>query len=96
MRRKNEQSLQEVLKEILKKYNLEKRFEQTEIGDVWNNMLGPSVANQTRRVLLKNGVMTVYIDSALVKQEMNMLKTRLIEALNEAMGKPVVKELIIK
>lgn len=96
MRKQNEQTLTEVLHEILKKYNLERRFEQAEIADIWNKTLGPSVANQTKRVVLKNGVLTVYIDSALVKQELSMLKSRLVASLNESMGKEVVKEIIIR
>jgi len=96
MRKQNEQSLQEVLHEILKKYNLERRFEQAEVADIWNKTLGPSVANQTKRVVLKNGVLTVYIDSSLVKHELNMLKGRLVASLNETMGKEVVKEIFIR
>lgn len=95
-KRNNEQTLQEVMQVILKKYNLEKRFEQTEVADIWNKTLGPSVAKQTSRVLLKDGILTVYLDSALVKQELNMLKTRLIESLNESMGKEVITEIRIR
>jgi len=96
MRKRNEQSLQEVLHEILKKYNLERRFEQAELADIWNKTLGPSVANQTKRVVFKNGVLTVYIDSALVKHELNMLKSRLVDSLNETVGKPLVTEIHIR
>ena len=95
-KRSNEQTLQEVLHVILKKYNLEKRFEQAEVANIWNKTLGPSVANQTSRVILKDGILTVYLDSTLVKQELNMLKTRLVASLNESMGKEVVKEIRIR
>ena len=96
MKRQNEQTLQEVLQVILKKYNLEKRFEEAEVADIWNKTLGPSVAHQTRRVVLKDGILTVYLDSTLVKHELNMLKTRLMESLNESMGKAVIKEIRIR
>lgn len=96
MRKQNEQSLKEVLHEILKKYNLERRYEQAEVADIWNKTLGPSVANQTNRVVLKNGVLTVYIDSALVKQELNMLKSRLVASLNETIGKELITEIYIR
>ena len=60
MRKQNEQSLQEVLHQILKKYNLERGYEQAEVPDIWNKRLGPSVANQTKRVVLKNAVLTIF------------------------------------
>ena len=95
MRRKNEQTIGEVIGEMIKAYGLEKRLKQAEIGQVWNQLLGPSVARCTERVTLNNGVVTVYLDSSLVKHELNMMKSRLVAALNEAMGSQVVKEVVL-
>ena len=97
MKRSNEQSIQEVLKLVLKDLNLEKKYQQAEVVDVWKRMLGPSVANTTREAFLsKNGTLTVYLDSPLVKQELGMMKTRLIHSLNEEMGQNVVKDLVLR
>lgn len=96
MKRKNEQSIGEVLGEIIKEYGLEKRLKQAEIGQIWNKLLGPSVARSTKRVTLQNGVLTVYLDSGLVKHELNMMRTRLIAALNEAMGSNVVTDVVLR
>lgn len=93
MRRKNEQSIGEVLKDFFKTYGLERKYAQAEVGHVWGKLLGPSVANATQKVTLNNGLLTVYLQSGLVKQELNMMKTRLISALNEELGGEVVKEL---
>ena len=97
MKRSNEQTIQEVIKLFLKQNKLEGKFKQAEIKDVWKNMLGPSVANVTRDVYLgKTGTLTVYIDSSLVKQELGMMKTRLVQALNEEMGEELVKEINLR
>ena len=93
MRRKNEQPIGEVLKDMFKEYGLERKFQQAEIGYVWNNLLGPSVANVTSKVILRNGKLTVYLDSSLVKHELTMMRSRLIAGLNEAMGKELVREI---
>jgi predicted nucleic acid-binding Zn ribbon protein len=93
MRRKNEQSIGEVLKEMFKEYGLERKYEQAEMGHIWATLLGPSVANVTRKVTLKNGLLTVYLDSTLVKQELQMMRSRLIEALNKEVGKKVVEDI---
>ena len=93
MRRKNEQPIGEVLKDMFKQYGLERKYQQAEIGYVWNSLLGPSVANVTSRVVLKNGLLTVFLDSTLVKHELSMMRSRLIVALNEAMGEDLVQEI---
>jgi predicted nucleic acid-binding Zn ribbon protein len=93
MRRKNEQPIGEVLKDMFREYGLERKYQQAEIGYVWNNLLGPSVAHVTGRVILKNGRLTVYLSSSLVKHELNMMHTRLISGLNEAMGEELVREI---
>jgi predicted nucleic acid-binding Zn ribbon protein len=96
MKRKNEQTIGEVIGEMIKAYGLEKRLKQAEIGQVWNQLLGPSVAKSTQRVTLSNGIVTVYLDSGLVKHELNMMRSRLVTALNEAMGSQVVKDVILR
>ena len=93
MRRKNEQSIGEVLKQMLKEYGLERKYEQAEIGHIWGELLGPSAANVTRRVTLKNGLLTVYLDSGLVKQELGMMRSRLITALNAEVGKELITDI---
>jgi predicted nucleic acid-binding Zn ribbon protein len=96
MKQKNEQSLKEVLKQIIRLYGLEKRYEQTEIGQIWNEMLGPSVARMTRSVKFEKGTLTVYLESSLIKQELNMHRSKLARSLNEAIGKELVKEVILR
>lgn len=93
MRRKNEQSIGEVLKNMFKEYGLERKYEQAEIGHIWNELLGPSVAKVTRKVTLKNGLLTVYLDSGLVKQELGMMRSRLIKALNDEVGKELITDI---
>ena len=93
MRRKNEQSIGDVLKDMFKEYGLERKYEQAEIGHIWGKLLGPSVANVTRKVTLKNGLLTVYLDSGLVKHELGMMRTRLIKALNDEVGKELITDI---
>ena len=93
MRRKNEQNIGEVLKDMFKEYGLERKYEQAEIGHIWGKLLGPSVAKVTKKVTLHNGLLTVYLDSGLVKQELGMMRTRLINALNEEVGKKLVEDI---
>ena len=96
MRRKNEQSIGEVLKNMFKEYGLERKYQRAEIEHVLNELLGPSVSKVTTKVYLREGKLTVYLDSSLVKHELNMMRTRLITALNEAMGSEVVKEITLR
>jgi predicted nucleic acid-binding Zn ribbon protein len=96
MRRKNEQSIGDVLKDMFKEYGLERKYQRAEIEHVWNDLLGPSVAKVTSKVYLRDGKLTVFLDSTLVKQELSMMRTRLVSALNEAMGSEVVREVILR
>jgi len=96
MKRRNEQTLQDVIKVIIKQYGLEQKFEQIEISQIWGEMLGPSVAKVTRNVKFDKGVVTVYLDSSLVKQELNMHRSRLAGALNEAIGKNIVTDVLLR
>jgi len=96
MQKSNDVSLKEALELMLKRYKLEQKATETDLLHVWIKIMGSFVGGNTVKVELVKNKATVYLKSAVMKNEFSMQKQDLIEALNTEMGESVVQELDFK
>ena len=96
MRHSNEQSLGEVIKEILKKQHLQNKLTETRIKDAWELVMGNAIAMRTKQILVHEGKITIRIDSAPLKQELLFGKEKIIKLMNESLGGDFINEVIIQ
>ncbi len=96
MRRKNVQSISDILKEYLKEKNLNQGLMENRAVQYWERMLGPSVARATRRIYMYRGTLYVELNSSVLRNELLMWKDRIIINLNNAIGEEIVLDLVLK
>lgn len=60
---------------------------------MWPQIVGQGINRHTIRRYVSRGTLHVYIDSAPLKGELEFQKSRIIEAINNALGQPVLKSL---
>lgn len=82
MRRDNQQTLGEAIREFLKRNSLDEKLYETEIFGRWEELVGREVNLRTRKVVLKEGVLIVYLNSSVLRNELSMRKTELLEHIN--------------
>ena len=61
---------------------------------LWPEIVGPGVNRYTTRRYVERGVMHVYITSAVLKNELSYIRTRLVEQINRAVGSDVITSII--
>ena len=83
MRKTNEQSIKDVLKEMVDYYRLRSRLTQTEVEHIWARAMGPAIANYTRDIKVLNKKLFVTIESAPLRQELSMGRDKILRILNE-------------
>lgn len=88
--------IDELVWKVLRQMGLEQRFKEQEVCDVWQEVVGPAFASRTRKVSMADGRLFVVFDSAVVRNEILLVKEGLMRALNDRVGSGVVKEIIIK
>jgi predicted nucleic acid-binding Zn ribbon protein len=59
----------------------------------WEAAVGEAIAREARPVSERAGVVTVACRSAVWAQELDLISPRVVERLNEALGRPVVRSL---
>jgi len=96
MRKTNQQTIGEVIREFLKNFGLEEKMTETQIADTWEKIMGPGIARYTKHISLKNKTLTVQLSSPALRQELSYGKSKIIKMVNEAIGKEVVQDLILR
>lgn len=87
--------LDEIVALYLKQMGLSQKFKEREVCQVWPEVVGGMIASRTKSIRVSEGKIFVSFTSAVVKQEMMMVKEGLIKALNEKIGEEVIKEIVI-
>ena len=93
MDRKAPQSVGDVLRDILEQTLLQQRMDELKAADHWPAIVGPQMAGQTSRPLVKNGIMQIGVPNASLRNELHMHRSALRDAFNAFIGKEIIKEL---
>jgi len=96
MKRRNEYSLKEVLEELLKAYRMEDKLEETRLINSWDKVVGGIFANHTQHLSIKNKILYVQLDSAVLRSELVMARSKLVEMLNKEAGKKIIEDIVFR
>jgi len=96
MRRKETQKISDILKEVTGSSNLNQKLQETRLIENWGHLLGPMIQNSTQKIFISNRVLFVYIESPVVRNELFMMRTRLLEALNQSVRQKVIDYIVFK
>jgi predicted nucleic acid-binding Zn ribbon protein len=96
MRKSNTQRLSDVMHDLIGVFNLEQKLSEARIMNAWDEILGKAFSEHTRRMYIKDRILFVQIDSAVVRNELIMMRERLVRSLNEKAGKKVIEQIILR
>lgn len=94
MGRTNDKSLKEAIEQMLQVYKIKKRYDETGIITAWPNMVGKSVANRTKEIFIHDKKLFLRIESSVIKNELIMMRTQIIEKINNEAKTLLVEEII--
>jgi len=93
----NDRDIKDLLKQVIgdnKKLN--KGVSQVIIEDAWKSQMGEVINKYTDRMYFNSGKLIIYLNSAPLRSELSMSKSKLIDLLNEVCGDTYVKEIILR
>ncbi len=91
----NFRNLQQILHSLIKKYKLEEIIERSELIEKFEEVVGKQISSQARIIDFHNGILKLEVENAVWKNEVFFLREKIIEKLNQAYGKPIVKQIVI-
>jgi hypothetical protein len=87
-------SLKEIIDQLLNTYKLRGKFNETHLITSWEKIMGKSIASRTTRLYIKEKKMYIKLNSAPLKNELNMSKSKVLELLYAELGEKVIEEVI--
>lgn len=96
MKRNNTQSIKEVLREYIDHMHIRGKLKESRLKDQWEEMLGKNAASLTRKLEIKNKVLYVTLDSSVLRNELLMMREKLISRINEMAGEEIVVKVVLK
>ena len=98
MAKRNNENLNmaDALKEFVETNRLEKGLDAINVADAWKNMMGNGVNNYTTAIQLKGDTLFVQLSSSVLREELSYGKQKIINMLNEKLGKELIKKLVLR
>ena len=75
---------------------LQKGYDTVRIEEAWKSEMGTMICSYTQKIRFKDGVLTVYLLSAPLRNELSMSKDKVIQLINKACKQDVVKSVIFR
>lgn len=94
IRKANDKTLKEAIEQMLQVYKIKGRYAETGIIASWPDMVGKSVANRTKEIFIRDKKLFLRIESSVIKNELLMMRTQIIEKINKDADAMVIEEII--
>jgi predicted nucleic acid-binding Zn ribbon protein len=87
------QSLKIAIDLMLKRFGIDKAIAQNKALNIWNEIVGDTVAKNTQPDRVEHGVIIVKVSSPTWRQELYFQKKEIIQKLNNTIGKNVIRDI---
>ena len=94
-KRNNDKTLKEAINQMLDVYRLRQKFDETALIAAWPELMGNSIASRTTQLYIADKKLFVRVESSVIKNELMMMKSQILEKLNDRAGKVVITSLVV-
>ena len=96
MKRRNTESVTDVLYQYLRLNGLEGQLNEYRLLQAWEEVMGAAVARYTTQKYLMNQTLYVHLTSAALKADLMMRRSDIVAQLNEKVGSIVIYDLVLR
>jgi len=89
-------SLQDAMQQFLKNSKFKTYIQAFQIEEVWESMMGKTVAKYTDKIQIIGTTLFITTAVAPLRNELLYQKDTILQRVNEALGEKTVKEVVIK
>ena len=92
MFRREVKSISDLLNMYLRREGLETPLLQKRAIDAWDTLMGPTIVRYTGEKYIKNQTLFVKITNPALRQDLSMMRSRIVQRINEAVGSQIIVE----
>jgi predicted nucleic acid-binding Zn ribbon protein len=86
--------LKEAIEDMLELYKLRSKFNETYIVAYWEQIMGSPISSRTTEVYVKDRKLFVQLDSAPLRNELLMAKSKIVTLLNKEVGEEIIDDVV--
>ena len=90
MKYDNIQSIREAIGKYLKEEKLDGKLNEHKLISMWQELMGPIISSRTSRMFIKKKTLYVNMNSAPLKQELNMSKAKVLKLIHKRIGIEII------
>jgi len=94
IKRTNDKTIKEAVEQMLNVYKLRRKFDETSLIAAWPEMMGTAIAKRTTQMYIRERRLFIRIDSSVVKNELVMIRSQILDKMNERAGSKVLDEIV--
>ena len=94
-RQKEFQSIQDLMKDVIKENKLTKGMHQLSVNDAWAKLMGSGVVSNTDKVELQGKKLIVKLKSSVLREELSYGKEKIIKMMNEELGEILISKILL-
>ena len=91
-----EYSIGDAIQKFLEQSRIKGSIQALQIEDMWEEIMGKTIAKYTEEIRIINDTLFITTHVGPLKQELIFQKEKIKLRVNEALGKNVIKEIVIK
>jgi len=96
MRKTQTLKISEVLKEYLESNQLDKKIKISKVKSYWEKMMGKTIAGKTTNIYIKKRILHISLNSSVLRNELLMMRSRIIRLMNEQMDGNFIDDVRIR
>jgi len=96
MRGKNTHNVGDIIRKLMKNPKLEGKLDELDALAIWDDLIGDALMKYIVSQKIYKGILHVKLKSAPMRNELSYKKTELKQQINKQLGKPFLKDIILK
>ena len=97
MERNDAKPLKAAIQQFIRAHRMQGKLDEVDVVKAWGVVFGVFVEKQTRSLRLQlDGKLWVKLDSGPLNEVLLMAKVKMVDLLNEELGRPLIKEIVIQ
>ena len=89
-----EKKIDQAFQELLRAYGISRKYDEYRLKNEWENSVGKTIALQTKSIIIDKEVLYVRLNSPALRQELGYAKSSLLDKLNAAVGKELIRDIV--
>jgi hypothetical protein len=95
MRKSNEQSLSEILKQFAGKGKVHDKLTEAKLKSIWEEEMGPFIASRTIGISIFNGELKIKVNSSVLRQELYMARDSIKNRINTRVPEAEIRNVVV-